>query len=181
MITKEEIIEVGKFLKPHGLKGELNIVTEYEHGILEQDYPLIVEMEGIYVPFYASGVRPKGQFGSLVLLEGVGSEEEARRFVNHIVYMRRRDVAEYLEVEEEELELAEDFIGYEVVDDEAGVLGVLEGFDDSTQNVLMLIRRADGSELMVPFAEEFITEAEHFDDGGGRLHVSLPEGMVDLN
>ena len=78
MIEEKDIVQAGKFLKPHGLKGELNAVLDYDAEILEEDYPLIVDMDGIYVPFYAESVRPKGHFSSLVKLEGIDSVEDTR-------------------------------------------------------------------------------------------------------
>lgn len=79
MIEEKSIISAGKFLKPHGLKGELNVLVEFDSEILEEDYPIIVDVDGIYVPFYAESVRPKGHFSSLVKLQGVDSQEETGR------------------------------------------------------------------------------------------------------
>lgn len=184
MIEEKSIISAGKFLKPHGLKGELNVYIDYDPAILEEDYPLIVEMEGIYVPFYAESVRPKGRFSSLVKLEGVDSQEDARPFVNKEFYFMRRDVAEFLDLDEDEIEEEEDFIGYRVEDDDYGYIGHVEGFDDSTANVLLLVRPDDEEEdiIYIPFDPDFISAVDKSDDiEECTLHLHLPEGLLELN
>lgn len=187
MIEEKDIIEAGKFLKPHGLKGELNAVLEYPAEILESDYPLIVSMDGIFVPFYAESVRPKGHFSSLIKLQGVDSVEEARKFVNHNFYFRRSDVAEFLNMDVEDIQTEDDFVGYKVYDKNLGYLGVVEELDASTENVLLLVRpESDDDEeaelLYIPFNDELIDNIEEDEETGeGEIHFDLPKGILDLN
>ena len=53
MITEEEITSVGKLLKTHALKGEMNMMLDIDPGYLEDGNPAILDIDGIYVPFYA--------------------------------------------------------------------------------------------------------------------------------
>lgn len=189
MIEENEIIEGGKFLKPHGLKGELNAYVDYEPEILEEDYPVIVEMDGIFVPFYVESVRPKGLHSSLVKIEGVDSQEEARKFVNQIFYLRREDVAEFLDMDVDEIMTEDDFVGYKVFDDELGYIGRVEALDTSTDNMLLLVRpdSKDGVEeeqdiIYIPFNNDLIKEiVDEEDPKDSELHLSLPHGIIDLN
>lgn len=184
MIEEREIISVGKFFKTHALKGELNAMTEaYEPELLDSDYPLIVEMDGIYVPFYVESLRRKGTFGCLVKLEGVDTQERAQEFVNKLIYMRRQDVAEYLEIEEDELVTEDDFVGYGVIVEGTGYIGRVEEIDSSTDNLLLIVKPDDNDELIyIPFVEEFlikVEEGENLDDCN--ITLELPEGLLDLN
>lgn len=181
MIKSEEIIEVGKFFKAHGLKGEMNVTVDYDPEILEEGLPLIVDIDGIFVPFYAESVRPKGSQSSLVKLKGVNTKEETVPFVNSIIYMRRRDVADFLGVDIAELEYDEDFIGYTLEDTLLGKIGVIEKMDYSTENILMTITATDNideeDELMIPFRDNFIVS---IDDEGRTLIVDLPESIREI-
>ena len=161
MIEEKDILPVGKFFRTHALKGELNAMTEgYEPEIFDEGYPLIVDMEGIYVPFYAESVRPKGSQGCLVKLEGIDSQERAQEFVNKVIYMLRKDVAEWL-------------------DEEAGYIGKVESIDSSTSNLLLLVEPEDGAEtIYIPFVEEFV---ENIDPEQEEIHLRLPEGIIDIN
>ena len=184
MIEEKSIISAGKFLKPHGLKGELNVLVEFDSEILEEDYPIIVDVDGIYVPFYAESVRPKGHFSSLVKLQGVDSQEETRPFVNKEFYMLRRDVAEFLDIDEDELGMDDEFVGYKVYDDVHGYIGTVEDVDSSTANMLLLVRpdAEDADIIYIPFDPDFITSIEESEDRSERrMNLNLPAGLLDLN
>ena len=62
MITNNELLEIGKFQKTHGLQGELNVVLDQvvEGDFLEGENPVIIDIDGINVPFYPESVRTKG-------------------------------------------------------------------------------------------------------------------------
>lgn len=185
MIEQNEIIKVGKFLRTHALKGELNAVTDdFDSEILDQDYPLIVDMEGIYVPFYAESVRTKGSQGCLVKLEGIDSQERAKEFVNKDIFMLRKDIAELLDIDEDEVATDDELIGMKVYDSEHGFLGIVKGIDDTTANLLLLIDPGNRKDtIYVPFVEDFIEEIDYDDSHSGEksIRLRLPEGIVDLN
>lgn len=188
MILKDEIIEAGKFLKPHGLKGELNAITTYDAAILESDYPIIAEMDGIYVPFFAESVRIKGSFSALVKFDDVNSAEEARRFVNKLFYLRKKDVAKFLECEIDELEMDEDYIGFDVYEAHLGYIGRVVDIDDSTENVLLEVELPEDSDadtdagsIYIPFVDNFIDYIEDFNDSAEEEANDESEDFNDNN
>lgn len=179
MIEKSEITAVGKFLKTHALKGELNAVFDLEAADIDPTMPLIVEMDGIYVPFYIASLRGKGQFASLVRLNGVESEQDARPFVNKIIYMRRDDVAQIdEEADPEEGGYADDFVGYTVKETDGSMLGTIEDVDISTSNTLFILADTQGNPLYIPVNDEWIVA---IDSDQRTMTMSLPEGLINLN
>ena len=50
MITLEEVVPVGQFLKPHGVKGEISATVNVED--IEAFSAIICSMDGILVPFF---------------------------------------------------------------------------------------------------------------------------------
>lgn len=176
MIKKEDIIEIGKFQKTHALKGELNALLDIDVDYAEDGRPLIVEIEGIYVPFYIDTIRPKGSESFLIKLRGVDSQEMARKFVNHAIYGLRKDLIDYYD--DPEMELANDFIGFTIKDKEAGVLGVIKNIDDTTANILFIVETPVGKNIFIPVAEEFILA---IDQENQIIETNLPEGLIYLN
>ena len=87
MILKDEIFPIGQITKPHGLKGEMAFNTNAT--ILEDvDVPyVILEPEGLLVPFYLENVRMKTATAGLIKLERVDSEEKAREFIGLSIYL----------------------------------------------------------------------------------------------
>ncbi len=178
MIEEKEITAIGKFQKTHALKGELNALLDLDEGYLTDGHPAIVDIDGIYVPFYADGVRPKGTFSYLVKLEGVNSEEEARQFVNKTIYGLKSEVKEYLGEEDEEVALFDELVGLEASDEHAGHLGKIVEVDTATDNPLFHIEAPDGKIIYVPVHDDFITV---LDPEKGIIRFNLPEGLVDIN
>ncbi len=175
MITKDEIIEIGKFQKTHALKGELNALLDVDEDYAADGNPLIVEMDGIFVPFYAESVRPKGSESCLVKLKDVDSQELAQQFVNKNFYALRSELVNYYDVPEDEI--VADFVGFKIVDRHIGEVGTVADIDDTTANVLFVVNRPDGSTVLIPVADEFI---ESIDTDAKLIHTSLPDGLIEM-
>ena len=178
MIRKEDIVAIGKFQKTHALQGELNAIVDVQEDYAEDDKPFIVDVDGIYVPFYIESIRPKGSTSYLVKLAGVDSQEEAQQFVNKEIYAMRSDLIDYFETDGEAFVDPDDIEGYEVVDSRLGDLGKVKEVNDATANVLLVVDTPDGDELLVPFVDEFV---EEIDQDNKRIVVSLPEGLLEIN
>ena len=178
MIRKEDIVAIGKFQKTHALQGELNAIVDVQEDYAEDDKPFIVDVDGIYVPFYIESIRPKGSISYLVKLAGVDSQEEAQQFVNKEIYAMRSDLIDYFETDGETFVDPDDIEGYEVVDSRLGDLGKVKEVNDATANVLLVVDTPDGDELLVPFVDEFV---EEIDQDNKRIVVSLPEGLLEIN
>ena len=152
MIREEEVFKIGQFAKPHGIKGELSLVTNSD--VLEdaEDPYIVCEMDGILVPFFVEDFRYKTDTVVLVKLEDVDEED----LVGDMTW--------------------DSFIGYTVTDVQKGYLGEITDVDETTINVLLRVDHK-GEELLIPAVEELITEADH---EARSLTVSLPEGLIDL-
>ena len=180
MITNNELLEIGKFQKTHGLQGELNVVLDQvvEGDFLEGENPVIIDIDGINVPFYPESVRTKGADSYLLKLKGVDSQAAASAFVNRTMYARRADLATYLDVEDGDVFTEGELIGYEVRDRKAGRIGKVAGIDDNTENVLLVVENEVGEYVFIPFVDDFI---EEIDEGENVIYTDLPEGLVNLN
>lgn len=178
MITEDKILNVGKFQKTHALKGELNALLDIDADYLEEGNPMIVDMEGAFVPFYTDSLRTKGAESYLIKLAGVDSAEEARIFVNKDIYVERKPYADFMGLDEDELILDTDLIGYTMIDDNFGILGTVADIDDATENVLFIVETPDGGELMIPAADDFINA---IDEDKKTIEVEIPEQLLNLN
>lgn len=179
MIKEDEITSVGKLLKTHALKGEMNLMLDIDPGYLEEGNPAILDIDGIYVPFYAKSVRTKGAFSYLVKFEGIDSEIEAKKLVNKSVYALRDRLKEFmLENFDEEYALYDDLIGWTIEDDEAGLIGKVVEIDTNTENELFIVETPDGNAVYIPLTEDFI---EKMDESSKTIIMHLPEGLLDIN
>lgn len=173
MIREDEVFKIGYFAKPHGIKGELSLVSGTDLFDEADDPYIVCDMDGILVPFFVEEYRYKSDNVILLKLEDVNSEIEARQFVNKEVFYP----IDAVDGDDLVGDMTWDsFIGYGVSDEKLGFLGVITGVDDSTINVLLRVDY-DGNELLIPAVEELITDVDHI---GHLLTVSLPDGLIDL-
>jgi 16S rRNA processing protein RimM len=177
MITREELIEIGHYNKPHGLSGEISATVDVELDALQSLSCLVSEMDGIFVPFFVNSLRPKTSETVLLTIDGIDNEQEAACLVNHEIYALKRDYR----LESEDLEAdgypLDYFIGFELQDENHARVGEIVDVDEQTDNALFIIDR-DGEELMVPATDDLIVE---FDLEKKVMVMALPEGLIDLN
>lgn len=170
MIRKEESYRIGTLGKPHGIKGEIafNFTDDIFDRTEECDY-LLFMLDGILVPFFWEEYRFKNDSVALVKFEGIDKAEQARRYTGAEVWYP----VKYAQ-ESDELSWSY-FVGFRLEDLHHGDLGEIEEVDESTVNTLFVVRRPDGSELLVPAQEVFITDMDHEQR---IICMDLPEGMV---
>ncbi|MDE6342957.1 MAG: ribosome maturation factor RimM [Muribaculaceae bacterium] len=179
MIREEELTAVGKLLKTHALKGEMNMLLDIDPEYIEENNPVVLDVDGIYVPFYAESIRPKGNFSYLVKFEGISSEIEAKKFVNKTVYALRDRLKEFmLDNYDEEYALYDDLIGWTIEDTELGEIGKVAEIDTNTENELFIVETPDGNRIFIPLTEDFIVE---MNEDEKKILMQLPSGLIDLN
>lgn len=175
MITLSDIQQVGKFLKPHGVNGEITLLRTMDDLELEDHSCLIVDIDGIYVPFFPTSVRPKGADTDLVMIDGIDNEQMASELTNKAAYVLKAELP--TEDTDEGIMFADDFIGYEVILDSGEVLGKICRIEDSTANYLFIVETPAGNNLLIPVADEFVIGV---DSDKKELTLSLPEGLLDM-
>lgn len=175
MIAARELCAVGSVVKTHGIHGELNVILEDPDVDLEGAPCVFFDMDGLKVPFFVNSCRSRGPESVLLTLDGVDGDSSAARFAGKTLYVRRQDLPEEDRDDSEGFYL-EDLTGFAVVGDGRRI-GVVEDFDDSTANVLMLVRDPFGKLLHIPAADEFFLGV---DPDAKTITMNLPEGLLDI-
>lgn len=172
MILKDELFPIGQIIKPHGINGEMSF--SFTSDVFDtQNAPFIVmEVQGIFVPFFIVEYRFKSNETALIKLQDVDNEEKARQFSGQPVYLPKT----YLDkVEADEIEL-DYFVGFTLIDVNSGEIGIISEVDQTTENTLFVIPTTN-DELLIPVGDDYIKEIDH---DNKRITVELPEGLLDL-
>jgi len=172
MIQIGELIKVGQILKPHGLKGEIMFGLITNSIPVENDFFIFLLLDGIPVPFYVNSVRMISDQTGLTMLDGIDTEENAREFAGAEMYMHREQLND---ANNDEMAV-DNLIGYTLVEEQAGEVGIISSIDTTTENTLFVIKLAD-DELLIPLAEEYILG---IDQEKKIIAMSLPEGLLSL-
>ncbi len=171
MIKKEEVYRIGRIGKPHGLRGEVSFLFDDDvFDTTDAEY-LILETEGILVPFFMEEYRFHGNGSALVKFCDIDTVEQARELTGCDVFFPRN-----LSTEREELSWAQ-IIGFSLKDNNTGVVvGTIKDVDDTTMNILFEVETPDGQEVLVPANGNLITDV---DESQQIIYYDMPEGLLE--
>jgi len=173
MIKAENVYRIGLINKPHGVHGELLFTFDDDiFDRMEADY-IICMMDGILVPFFFESYRFRSDSTALIKLEGIDTEQQARRMTNVEVFFPKEHVEE---LEDNELTWSY-FVGFLIKDVNEGEIGKVIDVDDSTINTLFVVDHND-TEVLIPAQEDFIVD---LDRGKRVITMQIPAGLLDLN
>lgn len=170
MIKKEDVYKIGRIGKAHGVKGEVSFNFDDDvFDRVEAEY-LILEVDGILVPFFMEEYRFRSDNTALVKFEDIDTQERARELTNCDVFFPRH----LAEDDEDEVLTYSFLVGFDIIDDSTGKkVGTIARVDDSTLNILFELE--DGR--LIPASEELITD---IDKDNKTITIALPEGILDL-
>ncbi len=172
MILQEEVFHIGRLGKPHGIKGEITFMfTDDVFDRVDAEY-LIIEVDGILVPFFIDEYRFKSNETALMAFDGITTVEQAKELTNCEVYFPRS-----LSDHSEDEMTWEEFVGYQITDLHEGSIGKIVDVDDATENVLFSVDYK-GNTILLPAAEELIVDIDHKER---IITTELPEGLLDLS
>ncbi len=169
MIRPEEVYRIGRLGKAHGVKGEVSF--QFEDDIFDRmdaDY-LVLDMDGILVPFFMEEYRFRSDSLALVKFCDVNSQERASELTGCDVFFPRA----LAEEDDEQLSLAS-LVGFDIVEaDNNKKVGVITAIDDSTANVLFELE--DGR--LLPATDNLITEINTKER---TIKMEIPKGLLEL-
>lgn len=178
MIREEEVFKIGYISKQRGLRGEVEFVfTDDCFDTGSADY-LVLDMDGIYVPFFWEEYRFKNDDTAIVKFEDIDDDSHARTLVGHAVYYPKEHVEASANEDGATLSSYKALTGFEVYDQDNKRIGIITHVDDSSVNTLLTIERDNGDEFLFPFHNDFLL---NFNLQSRHLQLMIPEEIASLN
>ncbi len=173
MLDKEDYYLIGILTKTHGISGELVLkLNNLQFEDISGMESVFIEFDGILVPFFISGVSPRGNVSAVIRFDDITSEDQASEFMNCKVYS-----VDIVSGEKDEVKYtASSLTGYLVIDVKLGTLGRINEFLDISNNPLFKIKKSK-KEILLPVNEEFILA---IDNKNKTITVQMPEGLIDI-
>ena len=168
-----DTVVVGRIGRPHGVRGEVTVEVRTDDPDLRFAPGAVLRTEPAdRGPLTVAGRRWNGQV-LLLLIDGIDSREAAEELRNTELHV---PVAELPELEDPDVFYDHQLVGLSArLPDgtELGTVGAVrhEGAD------LLVVRRVEGGELLVPFVTAIVPTV---DVPGGVVVVDPPEGLLDL-
>lgn len=176
MIGQSEIMPIGLLLKPHGIKGEITMQVNADIDLRELRC-IVLDIDGIYVPYFIDSVRPRSSESVLITISDIDTEEKAQEICGKEVFALKSDVPDADDIDDDGFFLS-DLVGYNINTAENEHIGEIIAYDDSTENVLIVVRSLAGKTIYIPIADEFI---DGIDPDKKNVMMNLPDGLIDLN
>ena len=169
MIKREDVYKIGRLGKAHGVKGEVSF--QFDDDIFDTtdaDY-LILEIDGILVPFFMEEYRFRNDSLALVKFCDVDTQQRASELTGCDVYFPRT----LAEDSEGQLSLSS-LVGFDIVEaSNSKVIGKIAAIDDTTQNILFELE--DGR--LIPASDELIT---NIDTNRQQIIMQIPTGLLEI-
>lgn len=169
MIKREDVYKIGRLGKAHGVKGEVSF--QFDDDIFDTtdaDF-LILEIDGILVPFFMEEYRFRNDSLALVKFCDVDTQQRASELTGCDVYFPRT----LAEDSEGQLSLSS-LVGFDIVEaSNSKVVGKIAAIDDTTQNILFELE--DGR--LIPASDELIT---NIDTNRQQIIMQIPTGLLSL-
>ena len=169
MIKREDVYKIGRLGKAHGVKGEVSF--QFDDDIFDTtdaDY-LILEIDGILVPFFMEEYRFRNDSLALVKFCDVDTQQRASELTGCDVYFPRT----LAEESEGQLSLSS-LVGFDIVEtSNSKVVGKIAAIDDTTQNILFELE--DGR--LIPASDELIT---NIDTNRQQIIMQIPTGLLEI-
>ena len=169
MIRNEEVYQIGKLGKTHGVKGEVSFLFDDDvFDRVDADY-LILKVDGIFVPFFIEEYRFRSDANAIVKFEDIDTQERARELTGCEVFFPRA----LADSDQDSISWAA-IVGFDIIEAESGnQIGRIDSVDDSTLNILFCLE--DGR--LIPASEDLITA---IDQQARTITMHLPAGLLEL-
>lgn len=161
-----EVTQIGYFSKTHGIKGEL-VLKHSVNFTIEDVKAIFIETATGKAPYFVKEIKSSNN-GLIVCLEDINSIEKAKSFVGKSVFIH----SEFVDLTSQ----ADDWIGFEVIDNIHGNLGKIINVNDSGSQTLVTINY-NSKEIILPLVEDLI---EKIDEDKKQIFYKSPEGLINI-
>lgn len=168
-----DLLEVGKIVNTHGLRGEVKVVpwTDYPEQFEDIEYAY-VKTKDDYERLTLSGV--KYQKGNIIVrFKEITDINDAEKYKNRVLYAERDMLGEL----PDGVYYIADLIGLTVVTDDGREIGKISDVINTGASDIYEVKRGGMKDLLIPVTDETVLDV---DIDGGSVTVHLLDGLEDL-
>lgn len=152
MNSQEDLVIIGKVLRPHGIKGEIRVfcISSFPERfkVLKKVY---LSLENKTEIFEVESARFHKKF-ILLKLKGIDKIEDVETWRGAEILIKEEEIFR----KDENFYYYHELIGLPCFLPEGDFLGKVIGVEEGPMNVNLLIKEEDGFEHSVPFSKQFV-------------------------
>ena len=172
-MRKEDCFYLGKIVSKYSFKGEVLVkIDTDEPELYDNMESVFVALRNNLVPFFIAKCRLHKSQLLRIDFEEVNTEDDADKIMGSGLYLP----LSFLPQLSGDKFYFHEVIGFTVVDDVHGDIGIIQSVNDTTSQALFEILKGD-KQLLIPINDDIITKV---DRKNKTIQVSTPEGLVAL-
>ncbi len=174
IMTKDDCYQLGHITKTHGVSGELVLYLDVDNPAEYADLEtVLLEVKGELIPYFIESIAIVKGSRAIVAFEDVDTIEQAERLINCGAYL---PLDELEPITDETRFYFHEIVGYQVVDAEAGELGIVRGvYAMNAQDLIAMDYQ--GKEVLIPINSDIVRTVNR---EARKLNVVLPAGLLDI-
>ena len=172
-MKKEDCFYLGKIVKKYSFKGEVLLKLDTDQPELyEQLDALFLDLNHSLIPYFIEKAQLHKSDVLRIKFEDVSTEGAAEELLKKEVYLPLNLLPKL----EGNRFYYHEVIGFEVIDENFGSVGLISGINDTTAQALFEIDR-EGTEVLIPLNDDIIRSV---DRNKKTVTVHTPPGLIDL-
>jgi 16S rRNA processing protein RimM len=172
-MNKADCFHLGYIAKLHGFKGEVSLFLDVTNPADYQTLDAVfIEVYGHLTPFFIEQIKLKNKGFAAVKFEGVNDENSAKKLLRTQVFLPDQILPKLTGVNFYDHEV----VGFKVIDEHFGEVGVLEAVIDFQVNPLIQILN-NGIEVLIPLRDGLVKK---IDRKNKIMNIEAPEGLIEL-
>jgi 16S rRNA processing protein RimM len=170
MIDLSGSILLGTIAKTHGFRGHVIVrLNRFSAEDILKMETVFIEIDGLPVPFFVEDFEERTSDTLLISLEDIHDEKQAKELTGSDLYLPKRNI-----ISKEYPSQASVLLGFQVIDNHAGEIGVISEIIDIEMNPLLRVVK-DRKEILVPFHPDFINR---IDKKKKKIFIETPPGLI---
>ena len=172
-MQKEDCFYLGKIVSKYSFKGEVLVkIDTDEPELYDTMESVFVSLRGNLIPFFIKRCRLHRSTLLRIDFEEVTSEDDANKIMGSELYLPLR----FLPKLTGNKFYFHEIIGFTLIDDVHGDIGVVQSVNDTTSQALFEVQKGD-KQLLVPITDDIIKKV---DRDKKTIEVRTPDGLVEL-
>ncbi len=172
-MTIDDCYQLGYIIKPHGLKGELQILLDVDSPLQYENLESVFVLQGQQlVPFFIESINVRSD-RAILAFDDIVTLEQAEQLRGKELYL---PLSALSKVNENEFFIHE-IIDFKVVDQNGKEIGKIQNAVESGPQLILVIENSEGVEILIPYIQQLLIKLDRVLK---QLQLQIPEGLVEV-
>jgi len=172
-MDKKDYYYLGKITKTFGYKGEVIFFFDVDDiNNYKKIKSVFLKFREKLIPYFIDKIKFRQNNTAIVKIQDIDDEENAQKIINSELYLP----LEFLPELKGNRFYYHEIIGFTVIDEKHGNIGVIEKVLDNQYQDIFSIKK-ENKEILIPVADEIIKKV---DRKNKVIEIEAPDGLIEI-